>query len=122
VVPEALRAVYPHVIAHDDQFPQDTDDEVWLRAAGEHEWVVLMRDDRIRYRPGEQAAVLDAGVRCFCLNPSKGMKGPDMAHAFVAALPRMLAIAASERGGCIKGVNRQGRIRHLFPAPAASAH
>ncbi|MEX0984784.1 MAG: hypothetical protein WD096_07010 [Actinomycetota bacterium] len=115
VVPAALRAVHPHVIAHDDVFPQDTDDEVWLRSAGKNGWIVLMRDDRIRYRPGEQAAVLASGVRCFCLHPSKGMTGPDMAAALVKALPRMVQIAERELGGFIKGVDRKGRVRHLFP-------
>ncbi|MGH2658408.1 MAG: hypothetical protein ACRDHS_01790 [Actinomycetota bacterium] len=35
-------------------------------------WVVLMKDDRIRHRPGEQRAVIEAGVACFCLHPSRG--------------------------------------------------
>jgi hypothetical protein len=83
-----LRQVYLRVVAHDDVFPQDTDDEVWIREAGRRRWVVLMKDDRIRYRPGEQRAVIQAGVACFCLHPSKGMTGEDMAEAFVKALPR----------------------------------
>lgn len=114
-VPTRLRAVHPVVVAHDDVFPQDTDDEVWLAEAGRRGWVVLMKDDRIRYRPGERAKVLSAGVPCFCLNPSKGMTGDEMADALITALPRILRIVASERGGYIKGVNRRGRVRHLFP-------
>jgi hypothetical protein len=114
-VPTALRLVHPTVIAHDDVFPQDTDDEVWLREAGRRGWVVLMRDDRIRYRPAEQAAVIAAGVRCFCLHPSKNMMGEDMAESLTRALPKLLSIASREAGGYIKGVNRTGRIRHLFP-------
>jgi hypothetical protein len=111
-----LRAVHPVVIAHDDVFAQDTDDEVWLAEAGRRSWIVLMKDDRIRYRPGERAMVLSAGVACFCLNPSAGMTGDQMAHALVTALPRILRIvAASPQGGYIKGVNRQGQVRHLFP-------
>jgi hypothetical protein len=111
-----LREVHPSVIAHDDVFAQDTDDEVWLAEAGRRGWVVLMKDDRVRYRPGERAMVLSAGVPCFCLNPSKGMTGEDMGEAFVTALPRILAIvSAPRRGGFIKGVNRRGRVRHLFP-------
>lgn len=115
-VPGALRRIHPVVIAHDDVFPQNTDDEVWLREAGKRGWIVLMRDDRVRYRPGEQAAILAAGVSCFCLHPSKDMTGNEMARVLVAALPRILSIVAvSPRSGFIKGVNRQGRIRHLFP-------
>jgi len=115
IVPDALRRVHPTVIAHDDVFDHDTDDEVWLRAAGENGWIVLMRDDRIRYRPGEQAAVLESGVRCFCLHPSKGMTGYEMAEVLVTALPTILRIAEREAGGFIRGVSRTGRVRRLFP-------
>ena len=93
----------------------DTDDEVWLREAGHRGWIVLTKDDRIRYRPGERDAILDASLRCFCLNPSTRMTGDQMAEVLVLVLPAILAIAAERPGGYIKGVNRQGRIRHLFP-------
>jgi hypothetical protein len=114
-VPQALRRIHPVVIAHDDVFPQDTRDEVWLAEAGRNDWVVLMRDDRIRYRPEEQAAVVGSGVRCFCLNPSKNMTREAMADVLVAALPRLLAIASGDARGYIKGIGRSGRIRHMWP-------
>jgi hypothetical protein len=104
------------VIAHDEIFDQDTDDETWLREAGKYGWVVLMKDDRIRYRPAEQRAVIKSGVACFCPHPSKEMTGEDMAEAFVRALPKILRIVAAEpRGGYIRGVNRRGQVRRLFP-------
>ena len=77
-VPHRLRQVHSAVIAHDDVFAQDTDDEVWLRKAGERGWVVLSRDDRIRYRPAEQRALIEAGTAVFCLNPSKGMTAEEL--------------------------------------------
>ena len=83
------------MIAHDDVFSQDVDDEVWLREAGRRGWVVLTRDDKIRYRPGEQQALIEAGTAVFCLNPSKGMTGGDMADAFTAAA----AQDPADRGG-----------------------
>jgi hypothetical protein len=105
------------VIAHDDVFAQDTDDQKWLREAGRRRWVVLMKDDRIRYRPGEQRAVIEAGVACFCLHPSKNLTGEQMADAFVKALPKILRIVKEDPGGgYIRGVNRQGRVRRLFPS------
>ncbi len=116
-MPDRLRQVHPVVHAHDDLFPQDTDDEVWLRESARNGWIVLTRDDRIRYRPGEQRAIVEAGVACFCLNPTKGMTATEWAEALVTALPKILEMAAFEkRSGYIKGVNRQGRVRHLFPA------
>lgn len=35
---------------------QGLDDETWLADAGRNHWIVLMKDDRIRYRPAELQA------------------------------------------------------------------
>src|ERR671919_943148 len=45
-VPAMLRSLHPVVIAHDDVFPQDVDDDVWLREAGRRGWVVLTATTR----------------------------------------------------------------------------
>lgn len=75
-----------------------------------------MKDDRIRYRPAEQRAALEAGAPCFCLHPSKDLTGEQMAEALGTALPKILGYVDNHpEGGYIKGVNRQGRLRHLFP-------
>ncbi len=42
-------------------------DEEWLHRAGVHDWVVLMKDDRIRYREVERRALTAGNVRSFCL-------------------------------------------------------
>jgi hypothetical protein len=57
-VPDALRGAGLDVRVHDDLFPQGTEDVIWLRDAGAHGWVVLTRDDRIRYNQLEKEAVL----------------------------------------------------------------
>ena len=117
-VPNRLRDVHPDVIAHDDVFPPDADDEVWLREAGRQRWIALMKDDRIRYRPGEARMVIEAAVACFCLHPSKDMTGEEMAETLVRALPAILRyVEHHPEGGYIQGVNRQGRLRDLFPKP-----
>ena len=74
------------------------------------------KDERIRWKPGEQLAIVRCGIRCFVLHPTKGMKAEEMAEVLVAALPRILAVARDEkRRGFVKIVNRRGRVRHLFP-------
>jgi hypothetical protein len=94
----------------------DTDDEVWLREAGRQGWIVLMKDDRIRYRPGEARMVIESGVACFCLHPSKDMTGEEMGETLVKALPAILrCVDEYPKGGYVKGINRQGKLRHLFP-------
>lgn len=115
-VPQRLRQLHPHVIAHDEVFAQDTDDDVWLEAAGRNGWVVLTRDDKIRYTAGARNKILDGGVRCFLLHPTTDMTGEEMAEVLAAALPKILRIVESSPSrGFIKGINRHGRIRHLFP-------
>jgi len=90
--------------------------EVWLRTAGERGWIVLTRDDRIRYRPAEQRALLGSGTAVFCLHPSKGMTADEWAEILAIAMPRILRIfEARPSGGYIMGVNRKGQIRQLFP-------
>jgi len=115
-IPDRLRQVHPNVITHDEIFAQNTDDEVWLKEAGRKRWIVLTKDERIRRKPGEQIAIVRSGARCFVLHPTKGMTAEEMADVLVEALPRILAAARDEkRRGFVKIVNRQGRVRHLFP-------
>ncbi len=52
------------------------DDVDWLALAGGNGWPVLMKDEKIRYRAAERAAVVDAGVRAFCL-ASGNLKSAD---------------------------------------------
>jgi hypothetical protein len=42
-------------------------DTEWLHDAGTRGWVVLMKDDKIRYRPAELEALMAAGVCAFCV-------------------------------------------------------
>ena len=42
---------------HDDHFARDEEDHVWLKTVGERGWVVLTKDQRLRYRPLEISAL-----------------------------------------------------------------
>ncbi len=56
LVAELQELVVPFV-RHDDIFPQNTPDTVWLTAVGKAGWFVLTADQRIRYNPlGETSA------------------------------------------------------------------
>jgi hypothetical protein len=67
-------------------------DEEWLRDVGACGWVVLMKDDRIRYRPAELAALEAAEVRALCLTAGN-LRGSDQAERRVHNLPRIIALA-----------------------------
>lgn len=46
---------------------EDIADIEWLTLAGSRGWAVLMKDDRIRRRPAEIAALKASGVHAFCI-------------------------------------------------------
>src|ERR1700677_740633 len=96
-VSAALRATGTTVQVHDDLFPQDAADEVWLRAAGENGWVVLTKDKNIRYRTREMDALVTHRVRAFVLT-AKALNADEMAGIFVRALPRIASILVTHKG------------------------
>lgn len=91
---------------HDDLFPQGTEDVVWLRAAGVHQWVVITRDDRIRYNQLEKEAVLAARLRFFCIT-SSSLTGDQAATLVLSALGAMARICRQHsRHGFIAKISR----------------
>ncbi len=117
VVPGALRAagltVHSMADVYGEQIGQGLNDEVWLREAGENDWVVLMKDAKIRYRPAELRAVEQFGVRAFCL-VSGNLRAEEQAARLVDNVPRILRVAA-QPGPYIFGVYA-GQIRRLWPS------
>lgn len=84
-------------------------DTEWLARAGQQGWVVLMKDDRIRYRPVEYAAVLDHQVRAFCLN-SGNLRAAEMARRFIDVLDQITE-ACSQPGPFLYTVSSVGLRR-----------
>jgi predicted nuclease of predicted toxin-antitoxin system len=109
VVSQALRACGETVIVHDDRFPQDAHDRVWLREAGAQGWVVLTKDSKIRYRQNEITEILSARVRSFVL-VSRNLLGSEMARIFAKALPAMKKVCASQPAPFIAHVWRDGKV------------
>lgn len=89
-------------------FPKGTPDEIWLEAAGKHQWIVLTRDKRIRYRQLERKSLEDAGVRAFVfIGGNVTIK--DTAGILVTALPRILNISAGNLGPFIYHIGLSGK-------------
>jgi PIN like domain len=101
-----MASVYGETVA------QGLEDEQWLKDAGRHGWVVLMKDDAIRRRPSERDALAEAGVRAFCLT-NANLRAAQQTARFVGCLDRILRQAA-EPGPYIYGVY-EGQIRRLWP-------
>lgn len=87
-------------------------DEVWLRDAGENDWIVLTKDDAIRRRPAERDALTEAAVRAFCLT-NRNMRGAEQTERFVSNRYRILR-QARRPGPYIYGVYEKG-LKRLWP-------
>lgn len=81
-------------------------DVEWLARAGRQGWVVLMKDERIRYRPAERAALVDHHVRAFCLT-SGNLRAVEMAQLYIAVLDKLTAACAAP-GPFLYAVSRSG--------------
>lgn len=99
-VPDLLRAagLRCHTLAEVYGIPADeaVADVDWLARAGQRGWVVLMKDERIRYRPAERAVLVGHRVRAFCLT-SGNLRAATMAQQYLDALDQL--VEACERPG-----------------------
>ena len=78
----------------------------WLERAGRAGWVVLMKDEKIRYRPAETAALINHQVRAFCLT-SGNLRAADMAGLYLNVLGSLVT-ACGKPGPFLYVVSRSG--------------
>jgi len=107
-----LREAGLTVELHDDHFAQDAPDEEWLTEVGRRRWLVITRDERIRYRRLEVEAVRNAKVAMFVI-VSKNLTGPQTAQAIIKALGRIRRFISSHRRPFIAKIYRDGRLTKL---------
>src|SRR5712692_5207101 len=112
VIAEKLRQRGVRVEIHDDHFPQDALDEHWIAEVGENGWVVLTKDDRIRYRPAALQVYRRHEVRVFIFGSGE-MKAGEMADAFVKALPKISRFAVRKAPSFFARISRSGRVSIL---------
>lgn len=82
---------------HDDLFPQNTPDDVWIPAVCNQGWVILTLDKRTRRRRIEKQAILVHGARVIYFNAKTG----DMvalAKGFISILPKVERFIESHPG------------------------
>jgi hypothetical protein len=109
-VPSALRAAGCHCELHDEHFKQDTEDEVWLRELASRRWVVITKDEKIRYRPLELQALRSAALRVFIVICGN-LTGAATADVILKAMPRILATLNSRRGPFVCHVYKDGTVK-----------
>jgi len=94
---------------HDDHFARDEEDRVWLKVVGERGWVVLTKDQRLRYRPLEISALRASNARVFVLTAGN-LRGSEIAAVFLAALPRMFRILRATPGPFLARLSQSGHV------------
>lgn len=110
-MPEALRAAGYHCERHDDHFDQRTEDTAWLSSVAANRWVVLTKDERIRYRLLELQALQSAGLRAFIVICGN-VRGIDTAEILLKAMPRILVVLKNRKGPFIYYVYENSTIKH----------
>ena len=94
---------------HDDHFARDEADTVWLQSAGDERWVVLTKDQKLRYRPLELRALQESKARVFVLTAGN-LRGTEIAAVFRTALPQIFKILNLRPGPFLARISRTGHI------------
>lgn len=88
-VANALKAVRDDVLWLEDRFPHNTSELVWLPVAGQSDWLVILRDKKVRTRPGERAAIIRNNVGCFIIHQKKSPTKWEYLKLLTKTLDRM---------------------------------
>lgn len=62
-----MKAFGEDVVHLKEFFPDDVDDVVWLEHIGREGWILITRDERVRYNPSESAAIREHNIGAFFL-------------------------------------------------------
>lgn len=109
-VPDLLRAAGLRLQTLSEAYGIPADEDVadvdWLELAGTRGWVVLMKDERIRYRPSERRALVDYEVMAFCLT-SGNLRAQQMAELYLNSIDAITA-ACRRHGPFLYAVSASG--------------
>jgi len=106
-----LRGADLKVEVHDQHLAQDAPDPEWLAFAGKNNWIVITRDERIRYRVAEKQAIRRAKVRAFVLAVQGNLRAETLAENFLKALPKIRRLVEKEKPPFVAKVSRSGDVK-----------
>ena len=108
----SLREASITFVAHHERFEPDTPDEIWLAAAADQGWLVVTRDQRIRYRANELAAMQRARLHVFVFTQG-GLTGVETGSILVRCHAAMLRLAAETTPPAFFSLTRSGEVNRL---------
>lgn len=113
-VPERLRARGLRLITLAEQYgipaDEDVEDVEWLELVGTRGWAALLKDTEIRRRPSEKQALIDHGVRAFCLSGGN-LTAEEMSERHLRALSAMTQACIDDDGPFIFAVHADRIVR-----------
>jgi len=93
---EGMKAFGEPVVHLKQLFDPDEDDDVWLAHIGAEGMILITRDERIRFRPNELAALRDNRVGAFFLG-GKNRSRCELIQQLIRNWPRMKELAEKTR-------------------------
>ncbi len=97
----------------EDHFEKDTEDTVWVPEVGKRRWIILTKDKALRNNSLELVALLKSDTHSFILT-SADQTGPQMAQAFVTALPQIDALVGKFQPPFVGTVSPAGAVNVFF--------
>jgi hypothetical protein len=108
-----LRAADLKIEVHDDHFAPDAQDPEWLTGVGKNGWIVVTRDERIRYRFAEKQAIRRARVSAFVLAAQGNLRAEMLAEIFLKALPKVRRTVENNKPPFVAKISRSGDVTLL---------
>lgn len=109
---KALTQAGIEYLGHFERFDAETPDVDWLAVAGRERWVVLTRDQNIRRRPAELAAVKAARIVMFVLG-SGNLSATETAQLVIDNHVRLMKTARGARRPAVFTLTRSGSLNRV---------
>lgn len=119
-VVQAIAATGVRVERHDDHFQQGAPDTEWLAFVGQRGWVALSKDNKVRYRDTERAAVISAKVAYFIFR-GLNMRGDEIGAVLAKALPAIQRVLKKNQRPFIATISRNGEVKVIDTCQTASS-
>lgn len=99
-------------IAHHQRFAPDSPDIEWIQAAGREGWIAITRDQNIRRKPNELAAIRRSRVIIFVFT-SGNLSATQTAAILLKALPQIYRKTRAAKRPALFSIRRDATIGKL---------
>lgn len=111
-IPNALKKRGLNVVIHDDYFPPDAKDEVWLKYVAKKQLIVITKDKRIKNRKSEIDLVMKNNVKMFVVRQAN-LTGEEIAKILIDALVNISKFIKKIKPPFIATITRSGNLSKI---------